>query len=468
MVTITQKSKEQDAFRYLMSPSLFCKDILGFEVRDFHKEILDFQTMNKKTMVLAPRSSGKSSIGNIGYVLWSIVRDPTIRILVCSNTQGQAESYMYLIRTHLESNEKLINLFGELKGNRTWTNSELEVKKPFGYGRTSKEKTVTALGVGGSLIGKHHDIVIADDIVDDDRCYTQAQRDKIEEWYYMVLLPMLEPTGEIHMLGTRWNADDLYGRLIGKTDNNSNPIYNMKRLQIWKDEKNRISLWDERFKPDYIDSLKAEAGTVWFSMQYMNEVKDIGVSPIRSAWINFISESEVPYEKLSIFQGVDLSTGEAKDYFGHCTIGIDKESNDIYVIDTFQDKLSFLNQQKKIVEYDRAWYPRTIGLETNGYQMVMAQELIRKHGSLPIKPIHQIKDKITRLTRTSAAFEMGRVYFVENKTDTLYSQIMDGNKAVNDDVRDAFLCAYDVAFPTEKPVRTNMTWNKFNNYIHVR
>lgn len=841
MTKITQKDKEYDVFRYLMSPSLFCRDILGFEVKDFHKEILEFQARNKKTLVLSPRSSGKSTIGTVGFALWKIVRNPNERILVVSNTQSQAESFLYLIRTHLESNEKLIDLFGEFKGDKTWTNTELEVRKPSGYGKVAKEKTVSALGVGGSLIGKHfdccvegteiltskglvpiedlnvgdkvithtgyarniirkqkkrvneivygirvsgtsdydyfterhgilklkedefgyssefvyaseiergdyilyprfdnmetqhtithaptlseirrilsydetfrligywlaegtfssekekgyrirltfgkdeedyvndckhivedilevpchisditptstivvsfyseiftnilkrfgrlsyqkhiplwclrlnknkianlvlgyllgdgckhvgsncytfcsvskdllmnlkmlllklgiysslhkhhsggykmvcgnmchtrqaytlvvnagklnnvlgkhkkyfdannlvdnkpqklqwyefgkdyvvvrvsdvqqkvyngdvytievdkdhtylteglinHNCILADDLVDDDSCYTQAQRDKIEEWFYMVLLPMLEPDGEMHICGTRWAQDDLYGRLMNKRKKDGTPVYKTKVFKIWKDEKKRISLWEERFPPDYIDELKDEAGTVWFSMQYMNEVKDIGASPIRASWLNYVSEQSVPYERLSIFQGVDLSTGESKDYFGHCTIGVDKRNNDVYVLDTFEDKLTFLSQQEKIIEFDRAWYPQVIGLETNGYQMVMAQELIRKHGNLPIRTIHQTKDKITRLMRVSPAFEMGRVYFVEKRCEPLINQILDGDKAVNDDVRDAFLNAYDVAFPTTKQIKMNITWDKINaNYIHIR
>ena len=469
MTKITQKDKEYDVFRYLMSPSLFCRDILGFEVKDFHKEILEFQARNKKTLVLSPRSSGKSTIGTVGFALWKIVRNPNERILVVSNTQSQAESFLYLIRTHLESNEKLIDLFGEFKGDKTWTNTELEVRKPSGYGKVAKEKTVSALGVGGSLIGKHYSCVLADDLVDDDSCYTQVQRDKIEEWFYMVLLPMLEPDGEMHICGTRWAQDDLYGRLMQKKRKDGTPVYKTKVFKIWKDEKKRVSLWEERFPPDYIDELKDEAGTVWFSMQYMNEVKDIGASPIRASWLNYVSEQSVPYERLSIFQGVDLSTGESKDYFGHCTIGVDKRNNDVYVLDTFEDKLTFLSQQEKIIEFDRAWYPQVIGLETNGYQMVMAQELIRKHGNLPIRTIHQTKDKITRLMRVSPAFEMGRVYFVEKRCEPLINQILDGDKAVNDDVRDAFLNAYDVAFPTTKQIKMNITWDKINaNYIRIR
>ena len=77
-----------------------------------------------------------------------------------------------------------------------------------------KEATLTALGASGAVISKHFDVIIGDDLVGLENARTEKQRSNLKEWFYSSLFPTLEPDGEIHILGTRYNPLDLYEDLI--------------------------------------------------------------------------------------------------------------------------------------------------------------------------------------------------------------------------------------------------------------
>ncbi|MFO7968326.1 MAG: hypothetical protein R6U44_12075, partial [Archaeoglobaceae archaeon] len=64
---------------------------LGYEVAWHHQSILDHMINYKKTLDLAPRGHGKSTVGTVIYCLWKVLINPNVRILIVSNTDRQAK-----------------------------------------------------------------------------------------------------------------------------------------------------------------------------------------------------------------------------------------------------------------------------------------------------------------------------------------------------------------------------------------
>ena len=188
------------------------KKILEFKFEGFHQRWLEFQRSAKRTLVLAPRGHGKSTILNVGYTLWRILTDPDERVLVVSATGLQAQGFLREMKAHLEKNPRLIDCYGIRKSDR-WRENEFSIA---GRRRMAKEATVTAIGVEGAIISRHYDTIILDDVVDQDGSHSPVARDRLEEWFYKILEPCLEPGGRLHLIGTRYHPDDLYGRLIAK------------------------------------------------------------------------------------------------------------------------------------------------------------------------------------------------------------------------------------------------------------
>ena len=201
-------------FSYAASSAKFIKEVLGLEVKPFHKEWLDLLQDNNRIVLLAPRSTGKSLIIS-GYLIWCICQNPSIRVLMVTMNSTKADEMMTFIKSNLESNQKLIDIYGEQKS-RNWSSSEIRIKNR-GQGRIHKEPTLTVLGVGSSQVSSHYDMIILDDIMDNINCLTRSRREKIEQWYNLALVPMLEPLGKIITTGTRWHSDDFYNYLMDKS-----------------------------------------------------------------------------------------------------------------------------------------------------------------------------------------------------------------------------------------------------------
>ena len=145
-----------------------------------------------------------------------------------------------------------------------WNDKEFTVNK-----RTiiKKEATLTALGSSGAVVSKHFDIIIGDDLVGLENARTETQRANLKEWYYSSLKPTLEPHGEIHILGTRYNPLDLYEDLIKSGEY----VLQIQRAIQKNPDGTERALWEEKFSLEKLKAIKAESGTVIFNMQYQND-----------------------------------------------------------------------------------------------------------------------------------------------------------------------------------------------------
>lgn len=459
--------------RYILNPALFIHEVLGFEVKDFHKEWIDAIQKYNYLCLLAPRGHGKTSIIG-GYIVWKIVTQPDIRILIVTVNQQKADEMMSIIKGNLESNEELIRLFGEQKGS-IWSTSQIRVRKA---GWKHKEPTLQVLGLTSSQISSHYDLVILDDIVDDKNSATEHRRRAIINWYNNALMPMLEPGGSVINIGTKWNANDIHAYL------SSIPIYKTLIYKaIYKEptEENPdiepVVLWPERFPyyDEYRDGklivgLKTirdkHIGRVAFSLQYQNEIIQTEDAPIKLDWIEQAKER---WDELNIppnikrYVGVDLaSKGKGSDYFAITVIGKDS-SNNIYVLDSIRGRKTMGQQLEMIKEIDRMWAPLRIGIESNAAQKIITDEWINTT-SLPILQLKSswINDKWSRMERLSVLFETGRI-ILKPSLIHLIDELIEFPRGAHDDCVDSLSFAIQ-ASEHDKAV----DWNKVVSIISAK
>ena len=193
-------------------------EMLGYKVQDFHHVWLDTLANNRKTLILAPRGYGKSTIGTMVLALWKIIRDPSVRILISCGTMEEAAAAVRALRAIIEGHAGFRALFGDLRAGDS-NDAELTVRRE----RICKEATITAGAANRSVGGRHFDVIIGDDIVDDENSRCETVRARLRTWFARTLVPSLEPDGELHLLGTRRHAADLYGEIMRRNAENSGP-----------------------------------------------------------------------------------------------------------------------------------------------------------------------------------------------------------------------------------------------------
>ena len=432
-----------DFLTYLTDPEKFITDVLGLTCKDFHKEWIDLFENNQYISLLAPRGHGKTTILG-SYITWRIVKDPNIRILIVTINQDKADEMMSFIQHQLERNEKLTEVFGEQRGSsKEWSRSTIRVARAGRTGIAHKEPTLSVIGVTGSMVGGHYDMIILDDVTDQNNSKTEHRRRELVRWFNMTLMPMLEPEGKLLSIGTKWHEADIHKYLQGLSGYTTK-IYKAIIEEPSEDDEGKI-LWPDRFSFEKLSKIREQYGSIAFQMQYQNEfVSDVD-SPIKYDWIQNAQEKYKPLEHpYEAYIGVDLaSKGEDTDYFSITVIGV--KDGIIYVVDGIKTKASLFKQFELIRSFDSKWQPIKIGIEQAAQQKMIVDQLVEST-TLPIIPIKSsiVNDRMSRVQRLSVLFETGRVLLKTDMIDWV-EQLTNFPRGANDDCIDSLCFAIQAA-----------------------
>ncbi len=191
----------------------FETDLLGYsDIAEIpHREGMAFLLApGNFKLILWPRGSFKSTIVTQGYSLWRLVRDPNLRVLIDSRTIDRSKFFLSEIKQQLERNDRFKELFGDWKNIPGW--SEHEIILPH---RTipHREPSIRCSGLNSPVTGGHYDLIIMDDLHDETNSQTEVQTDKAL-MHFQTMFPILEPNGQMIVIGTRWSNLDIYGHII--------------------------------------------------------------------------------------------------------------------------------------------------------------------------------------------------------------------------------------------------------------
>lgn len=457
---------------------ILAKEVLGYFILDFHRKIMKHQYGRKKSLTLAPRDSGKSTICNYTKIIFEILRNPNIRIGLISNTQKQAEGFLKEIKNHLEGNGRLIEIFGTQVGPK-WDTKEIVVKSK---DSKHKDSTVSCIGVGSALIGKHFDMIVMDDAVTEEASRTELQRERQRVWFYQSLAPTMEPHAELHIIGTRYHYLDLYGHFMGHTEVEGagelkNDFIRIKSLEFKVDkdkpilddfgehkkddggelrfepildengEEILLSYFPEKHTVEYLLNLKSNMGTVIFNAQYQNDTTAMKGVIFKNQYFRYYTDAP---KKLKIYQGVDLAVGEkdSANKFAHVTIGIDDEKN-VYVLNYYERRGIRPKKQTQLIaerfkDNDCLW----VGIESNAYQEAKAMDVVDFDPTVMVKKVYTDLDKITKGWKVAALFEAGKVFIhISNHRKFMdHFLLFTGERGGDDDLFDAFFNCLKIAF----------------------
>ncbi|MBI2069440.1 MAG: phage terminase large subunit [Elusimicrobia bacterium] len=436
-----------DSDRRLWDLFVFAKRILSYDkITKLHmgwfKALLDSQFL----LLLAPRGHLKSTVATTCYPLWRLTQDQNLRVLIVNETLDQARKFLGQIKDHILFNEIFRERYGAWDMAATkWTENSVVIPRT----KILKEPSLACGGVLGNLVSLHNDLIILDDPVSNNNSLTPHMRDKLLGWFTNVILPALEPDGQLILVGTRWQAQDLYGHIL------ESPGFShwAKIVQSaeWRDEEgSRCLLFPERFTPEKLDQLKGAMGTASYYCQMLNDVSGQEGSDFKIEWLRAGRYVERPKDA-NIYIGVDLAAGsdESHSKFAYAVIAIPKGEKDAYVLDAQKMSIKFPEQVKTIKMLHRVHKPTIMGIEANAYQQSMLQVLRvdEETARLNIKGITTQGDKQRRIRGLAVLFENGAIRLPNDLTD-LETELLHFPKG-NDDLLDALWLALE-AFHEQK------------------
>lgn len=418
---------------------LLMTEVLGYtKLQDFHMLMwLHRQKFSRRIekqlwhLALAPRGGGKTSILTISDAILSFLQNPNIRILFTSKTDENAVGFLTEVKQKITSPE-FIEVFGDHKGN-VWNDGEINIAT---RNSTAKEKTIGTVGYSGALASKHFDKIYADDLVDSNNSATETQRKKLYDWFYTILDPTLAPDGQMLIAGTRYHPSDLYGQLISgvfteKSKDKKEPktfyirvpalIRKKQADSNAKLEDKYISFWPDEFSVKFLLKKRRDQGAIIFNQQMQNDVKGMKGKIFRTDWFRFYRPDEIKIKNLKIFSGVDLAIKQSDkaDKFAHITLGVDPKTMNIFILSYYNQVTHFTDQKRIIYERFIKFDDIRVGIESNGYQRSLIQDLNHdpKLSQIRAVPIYTEQDKVTRAWKLSAYFERGQVYMLEDMVE---------------------------------------------------
>lgn len=417
-------------------------------LRKLNNKLLDVANGKcKRLMVFMPPRHGKSELISKYFPAWYIGMNPDKRIILASYEADQAAGFGQKARDLLEEYKNIygVNINGASAARNRW-----DVEGHRGG-------MVTA-GVGGAITGKGANVFIIDDPVkNSEQANSVTYREKAKDWYRSTAYTRLTPDGAIILIQTRWHEDDLGGWLI----NESSDEWDVLTLPAIDEEGH--ALWPDHFGLDKLNAIKREMGDYWFSAMYQQNPMPAEGGILKRSWLQYYEPGTVYMDNHVKYTGWDLaiSLKETADYTVSCTVSVDPNSLDVYVLDWTRDHISFPDQVNQVItQYDRH-RPMVIGIETNAYQAALPQAVMRQR-MLPIKNMPSFKDKVTKITSSYTMFEQGKVFLPKNhpllgEFENEYTRFPQGK---HDDILDATSMAIELAKIGNNPyTQTDKTYD---------
>ncbi|MBQ0167254.1 MAG: hypothetical protein KBT02_09125 [Treponema sp.] len=393
-------------------------------------------------MFVEPREHGKTVRWSFAYVLWCAITKRARYVLLIGASGDAAGENLQNIKTEIEENERLLEDYGELKG-ETWTNSKLELKN---------NTCIQAKGSGASMRGTRFrqwrpDLIVIDDVLKDDAINSPTQRNKIHRWLKRVVFN-LGKSAFIIWVNTIFHNDDPISRLCRELEAGDLVNWICVRLSCIRED--GTPLWPEYWDIQSLEDKKKTIGVSAFSTEYMNEPLSDEERIIHIEWIDEFKYTDLPpRNRLQFFLGVDPATG-AHDGTAEVPIARDKDTGIIYVLPSFSDACSETRTLEQMEMLYKAYHFAAIGWENvvfSGIYGKYIQKLgIEKGLYFPITLIGVGSlPKEVRIRSYSMLIQNGFIRFPAKGCENIITQLTEFPMGAFDDLCDGLYLAIKAA-----------------------
>lgn len=439
----------------------------------------------KKICWSVPRGHAKSAYMSNTYPTHQIVFSKRHYILIVSETESMSKKFVEWVGNQLKYNKKLREDFGELLSPSKMANDQ-DNQEGF---VTHNNIKVQSASIGKQLRGARHgafrpDLVILDDLESSKNTNTKELREKNLSWFNSVIMPIgdITRTAFVYM-GTLVHGQGLLPHVLNRSDFdgkiysaivsepvNKEPWEHIDKLLHDVENPNRemeadlyymehkeemdegaVTLWNDRFTYYDLMKIKVNVGTKAFASEYLNKASDDDSCIFKKDYFIFYNPQQLDYRKLDIYSFWDIAIGKnsRSDYNAIVTIGRDKTTGVIYVLDAWAEKIPMHKALDMAERKIRQWNPKVFGVETVQAQYDMYRQLrerLMKAGIystrlLAFNPRGKKEDRIEQL---EPLVEGGYLRFEKGQRLLLEQMEMFPNFD-NDDLPDSLASAVEIA-----------------------
>lgn len=310
-----------------------------------------------------PRA-GKSEIVSRHFPALALGQNPDCQYIGASYSAKLAQRMSRDVQRIMDS-PTYLRLFPEtrLKGQASsFTGRKISSGK---YIRTSEMFEVVErkgyclyAGVGGGLTGSGGDLVCVDDPIKNwEEAISPVYRDRAWDWWTSVLMTRLSKAGRVVLTLTRWNYDDIAGRLqrLMQSDPEADQytIINLPAFKVGPPtsidpRKDGEALWPNRYGERRLKQLRAGSPRKFQSLYQNDPIPDGGNVVDRSWWKRY-GRREMPdkFDRVVLSADLAFKGGKQNDYtvfqvWG--VLGVNK-----YLLHQVRDQMNWVAQKRRFL-----------------------------------------------------------------------------------------------------------------------
>ena len=429
-----------------------------------------------RSAIAAPRGHAKSTVMSLQNVLHAALFGYKRYILLVSDTEAQAVSFLDAIKNELETNERILADFGEQPG-KTWKTGSILL---------SNGCRIDAVGSGQKLRGRRNyerrpDLILCDDIENDEGVRTAEQRQKTADWFWKAVCKSGDSYTDILVIGTILHHDSLLAGLL------ENPGFQSRKYRavlsdatspLWTDWERLASdltdpdrektahafyfkhrkemlagakvLWPEKLSYYDLRLMRLTEGDAAFNSEMQNQPIDPAACLFSAQWFRYYNPAEVDFRAADFrFYGYcDPSLGRtaSSDYSAIVTLAVDRNTGLAYVWDADIQRrhpdriIADILEKERLLRRETGRGYALFGAETNQFQWFLKEQLARESARqglyLPIQGVRSTEDKTMRVETLQPDVKNGYILFRRDQT-LLLQQLSQFPLGAHDDGPDA-------------------------------
>jgi predicted phage terminase large subunit-like protein len=429
LIAVMAAHDEMLAFTKLMMPTPGepdDPDYTRYEVQRFHAVIAaaleELEAGRYKRLIISlPPRHGKTQLASKMFPAWFIGRNPHLSLIFGTYNEKFSQDIGRAVRDLMLS-PAYAQVFPEavLKA-ESQASDRLE---------TVQGGVMAFVGRGGTTTGRGGDVLIIDDPLKDRmEADSPTIRDTLWQWFTQVIASrLMDETGRIMLIQTRWHQDDLVGRLTDP----QNSYYDEDEAAEWKvidlpalalDDRDPVgrkegeALWPGRFGRNFLLGLQRRDHR-GFSALYQGRPSPAGGTFFSVKWLNTYRPNDLP-TNLRCYAASDhaVSLQQYADKTCLLMVGLDSNEN-IYVLpdlvwrsmnaeQTVEAMLRMMKAHKPLFWWaERSHISKSIG-------PFLRKRMLETSTFCSVIEMQPIADKQTRAQSIQGRMSMGKIYFPE-------------------------------------------------------
>lgn len=409
------------------------------EIPSFHKEMWELCcSPHPLVAIAAPRNHAKTTAITTSYGMLSLLFRDSRYLLIVSDTIAQANGMLLTIKSQLQNNKNIAELFGLMRDERGEvkfvkdTEDDLIVRLEDGYQFRIASRGAEQKLRGLNWEGTRPDLILCDDLENDEAVANKERREKLRNWFNKAVFPMRSSNGKIRMVGTILHMDSLLERKMPSAhhkDTVVEPLKMWSRVNIggWKSVKYRAHsegyeqiLWPTRWPKeklkDYYETLAADGSADAYSQEMLNIPLDEASTLFKRNSFREITD-EMRKLNLNYYIVADLAVDQHSraDYTVFLIAGMD-EFKRIHVKNVIRERMDTKDIVDTLINLQRVYDPQIVGIEemqvSKAIGPFLNEEMINSGVFLNLfKLKHGGKDKIMRSSSIRARMQCDTVFF---------------------------------------------------------